>query len=76
MRARRHEKGGLSFGLSFDCAGCALTHWPQNGLALDGDDDGGVVWGGEDVLAEAVCVWVPAEWVALYKAYQELLVTA
>ena len=63
MRARRHEKGGLSFGWSFDRVGCAATYRPQDGGALDGDDDGEVIWRGEDVPAEAVCacVWFLAE---------------
>ena len=41
----------------------AAADWPHDRGALDGDDDGEVIWRGEDVPAEAVCacVWFLAE---------------
>ena len=38
---------------------------PHDGGAFDGDDDGRVVRGREDVPAEAVCVWLPSKRVRL-----------
>ena len=49
----------------------------RDGGALDDDDDDdGVVRCGEDVPAEAVCIRLPAERVALHKVYQRLPGTA
>ena len=41
------------------------ANWPHDGGALDGNEDGGVVGGGEDVTSETVRIGFPAEWVAL-----------